>query len=253
VMPALPAMRPTLISIAHDVIGRLKATGHLQQATEVYEQRLTYYLAAAGATALRRIALPGLLWLIAGVALLRGHRRLLTGAALLELFAFGIGFIPAVPLRDAPPMPAAIAQIKKLDPENRWLVAANFEVFPANVGTTYSVRDVVSYDVLTSRSRTDELIKAGYDPLLHTIPPQLSPSNIAALARLGVRFIINRDGSVTEIPNPIAQPIPANSRPDGIELGFVISLLALAISIGWLRLYRSSFDTIPSWSSNVRS
>jgi hypothetical protein len=253
VLPALPPMRPTLVSIAHDVIERLKATGHLQQATSVYEQRLTYYLAAAGATALRRIALPGLMWLIAGIALLRGKRKLVIGAALIELFAFGIGFIPSVPIGDVPPMPAAIAQIKKLDPDNRWLVAANFEVFPANIGTSYGVRDVVSYDVLTSKRRTEELIKAGYDPLLHTIPLQLSPDNVAALARLGVRFVINRDGSVTEIPDAFPQPLPTNARPDGIELGFVISLLAFGICIGWLRLYRSSFDTIPSWSSNVRS
>ena len=110
------------------------------------------------------------------------------------------------------------------------------------------MRDVVSYDVLTSKSRTEQLIEAGYDPLLHTIPPQLSPANVTALARLGVRFLIHRDGSVSEIPNAIPQPIPANARPDGVELGFVISLLAFALSVGWLRLYRSRFDAIPSWS-----
>lgn len=248
IIPALPPMRPALISAAHDVIGRLKATSHLQQATTVYEQRLTYYLAAAAVTALRRIALPGLMWLIAGIALLRGNRRLVIGAALLELIAFGLGFNPAVPLNEAPPMPAAIAQIKRLDPANHWLIAANFEVFPANVGTNYGVRDVVSYDVLTSKERVEQLIDAGYDPLLHTIPQQLSPTNITALARLGVRFVINRDGSVSEIPNPIPQPIPSNTRPDGLELGALISLIALALCAGWLRLYRSTFDTIPSWS-----
>lgn len=248
ILPALPPMRPTLIAIAHDVIVRLKATGNLQQATSVYEQRLTYYLAAAGTTALRRIALPGLLWLIAGIALLKGNRKLVTAAAIIELLAFGLAFNPAVPLNDAPPMPAAIERIKQLDPDNRWLIAANFEVFPANAGTNYGVRDVVSYDVLTSKSRTEQLLEAGYDPLLHTIPPQLSAANVTALGRLGVRFLIHRDGSVSEIPNAIPQPIPANARPDGVELGFVISLLAFVLSVGWLRLYRSRFDAIPSWS-----
>lgn len=249
VLPALPPMRPTLVSYAHMLIEQLKARGHLQQATAVYEQRLTYYLAAAGTTALRRIALPGLLWLIAGIALLLGRRNVVIGAALLELFAFGVGFNPAVPLDAAPPMPAAIAQIRKLDPRGHWLIAANFEVFPANLGTSYGVRDVVSYDVLTSRARTEQLLPAGYDPLLHTMPPAPDP---AVLARLGVRFVINRDGSVTEVPHPIPQPMPVNARPEGIEIGAIVSLLALGLCVGWLRLYRTSSDTILTWS-NVRS
>jgi hypothetical protein len=181
--------------------------------------------------------------------LILGRHRIVVLAALTELFAFGLGFNPAVPLSDAPPIPSAIAKIKSLDPHDRWLIAANFEVFPANLGTNYGVRDVVSYDVLTSKQRTDELLAAGYDPLLHTIPQQLSPANLAALARLGVRYVINRDGSVTEIPNTIPQPIPANNRPAGIELGAMLSLIAFVLCIGWLRLYRSTSDAIPTWSA----
>jgi hypothetical protein len=237
VLPALPPMRPTLLSITHHMIDMLKARGHLQQASAVYEQRLAYYLAAAGMTALRRIALPGLLWLIAGIALLKGNRQLVTAMALLELITFGLGFNPSVPIAEKPATPNAVIAIKQKDPTNRWLIAANAEVFPANIATAYGLRDVVSYDTLTSKSRTEELIAAGYDPVLHTIPLQLLPANLAALERLGVRFVINRDGSVTELPNVIPQPIPVNTRPDGIELGAIISLLALALCIGWLRLY----------------
>jgi len=240
IAPALPPMRPALIALAHNMIDTLKARGHLQQASAVYEQRLAYYLAAAGMTALRRIALPGLLWLIAGIALLKANRRLLTIAALLELITFGLGFNPAVRIAEAPVTPLAVTQIKAKDPTNRWLIAANVEVFPANIATSYGLRDVVSYDVLTSKKRTEQLMEAGYDPILHTIPPQLSPANLAALERLGVRFVINRDGSVTELPKAIPQPMPANTRPDGIELGAIISLLALALCAGWLRLYRST-------------
>ena len=247
ILPALPPMRPTLIAIAHNMIDMLKARGHLQQSTAVYEQRLAYYLAAAGMTALRRIALPGLLWLVAGIALLKGNRQLVIGAALIELITFGLGFNPSVPITDTPATPIAVAQIKQRDPGNRWLIAANVEVFPANIAPNYGLRDVVSYDSLTSKSRTEELIAAGYDPVLHTIPAQLSPANLGALARLGVRFVINRDGSVSELPNAISQPMPANARPDGIELGAIISLLALVLCIGWLRLYRSTeTGVIPS-------
>lgn len=240
VLPALPPMRPTLMSITHDMIDVLKARGHLQQASAVYEQRLAYYLAAAGMTALRRIALPGLLWLIAGIALLKGNRKLVTAVALIEIITFGLGFNPSVAITEAPATPNAVMQIRQRDPNNRWLIAANAEVFPANIATAYGLRDVVSYDTLTSKAHTEELLAAGYDPVLHTIPPILSPANLAALERLGVRFVINRDGSVTELPNAIPQPIPANTRPDGIELGAVISLVALALCIGWLRLYRST-------------
>jgi len=248
ILPALPAMRPTLISIAHDLIAQLQSRGHLQQSAAVYEQRLSYYLAAAGTTALHQLALQGLTWLVAGIGLLLGKRRVVIFGALAELFAFGVGFNPSVPLREAPPMPPAIAEVKRLDPTNRWLIAANFEAFPANLGTNYGVRDVVSYDVLTSKPRVEQLLAAGYDPLLHTIPPTLTPDNMHALARLGVRWVIDQRGNLVEVPNPIPQPMPANTRPDGIELGALISLAALALSIGWLRLYRSSFDAVPTWS-----
>ncbi len=243
--PLLPSMRPVVVSVAHDGIELLRARGHLRQPPAIYEQRLTYYLAAAGITTLRRVALPGLLWSIAGLALFLGKRRVFVAAALAELLAFGIGFNPAVSLRLAPAMPPAIAQIKQLDPENRWLIAANFEVFPANIGTNYAVRDVVSYDVLMPKEHVEQLLPAGYNPALHTIPQQLSPANISALGRLGVRFIINSDGSVSEVPNPTLHPMPQNEHPAGLELGAIVSLLALGLSLGWLRLYRSTADAVP--------
>jgi len=244
IVPLLPAARPALVSLIHGVIEQLRARGHMQQSAAVYEQRLSYYLAAAGTTSLRRVALPGLLWIAAGIALFLGRQRTFALAALAELIAFGIGFNPSVSLNEAPPMPPAIAEIKRLDPENRWLIAANAEVFPANLGTNYAVRDVVSYDVLMPMDHVEQLLHAGYDPRVHTIPPQLSPENLHALARLGVRFVINGDGSVTQIPNPALHPMPANRAPAGIVAGALVSLLAIGLSIGWLRLYRSTFDSV---------
>jgi hypothetical protein len=258
IAPILPLARPLLSSIAHEGIAQLQTRGHLHQPAAVYEQRFAGYLAAAAATALRRIALPGLMWLIAGIALLcrTGNRAcppgtdrrdrlsyiIVSAAAVGELVAFGLGFNPAVSMREAAPMPEAIATIG-----SQSLIAANFEVFPANLGTVYGVRDVISYDVLTSRSRVEELIDAGYDPRLHSIHPQLSPANVAGLARLGVRYVVSRDpvpnakpvaDMLWEIPHPIPHRLPANTSPDGLLLGAVISLVALILAAGWLRLFR---------------
>lgn len=254
-LPSIPAARGPLTSVARGGIEQLRARGHLRQAAAVYEQRLAYYLDAAGLTTLRRAAIPGACWLLAGVALalpLQRRALLLTIAAGAELFAFGVGYNPAVQMTDVPPEPEVVRTIRQLDPERQFLLAEHFEVFPANLATLYGVRDAISYDALNTKQRVEQLIPAGYDPLLHTFNPILSPEQVQRLGTLGVRFVLSRGdvagaqraaGSpapavgVYEIPNAVPSPPPANRRPPGFVAGAVISLLALLTSAVWLRLY----------------
>ncbi|HJQ41429.1 MAG TPA: hypothetical protein VKB93_30175 [Thermoanaerobaculia bacterium] len=229
VFPASPAARPALTNLARIRIAQLRASGHLQQPAEVYEQRLAYYLAAAGTISVRRVAVPGALCLLAGISLLMRRRRTLvfSAAAVAELIAFGIGFNPAVRMTAYPPLPFAAA-----DP-----IASNLEVFPPNLGTMYGLRDIVSYDVLMSRARVEQLTAAGYNPLTHSFNPMLSLEEKRSLGALGVRSFISRAG-VEALPATAPPPIPANDPPRGIVAGVIVSLIALALSAGWLRLYR---------------
>ena len=254
VMPLVPAARATLGRVARTGIEELRQRGHLRQPREVYERRLDGYLSAAGLTTLRRLAIPGACWLLAGVALLASRRRvlLLSTAAAVELFAFGVGFNPAVRMTDVPPEPDAIATIRRMDPSRQFLLAEHFEVFPANLATLYSVRDAVSYDALNTRTRVEQLLPAGYDPGLHTFNPILRPEEVRALGKLGVRFVLSRGDvagarrlegppapavGVYEIDGVAPSPLPSNRRPAGFAVGLSISLIAVLASAAWLRLY----------------
>ncbi|HUP59243.1 MAG TPA: hypothetical protein VNA69_02360 [Thermoanaerobaculia bacterium] len=239
-LPALSFARPTLTRAARSGIETLRTRGHLLQAAEVYEQRLAYYLDAAATTTVRRVAVPAALWLLAGLALAAHFQRralVVAAAAVGELVAFGAGFNPAVRMNAPPPEPAAIAQVKQLDPARRFLVASNFEVFPANLGTLYGVRDATSYDVLMSKARVEEWKAAGYNPLTHSFNPILSAEQKRAAAALGVRFLLTRDG-VEQLPDAVPQPMPANAPPRRFLGGAITSLLALLGSALWLHLYR---------------
>ena len=253
---ALPIAQPQRVETAARAgVRALQHRGHLRQNDRVYEQRLGYYVSAAGMTALRRLALPGACWLLAGIALARPLRRrmaMLTIAAAGELFAFGIGFNPAVKMTDVPPEPDVIREIRLRDPQRQFLLAEHFEVFPANLATLYGVRDAISYDALNRKPRVEELVPGGYDPLMHTFNPILAPEEVRALGALGVRWVLSRGDvagatriagppppavGVYEVPNAIPHPLPPNHRPPGLILGAVISLLAAAASAVWLRLY----------------
>lgn len=234
IIPALPAARPALTRMARTGIAELRARGHLQQPPEVYEQRLAYYLAAAGATTVKRAALPGALWLLAGVALIAPVKRrelLFAATAVGELVAFGIGFNPAVAMTRFAPPPQAMAGL-----DREFLIAANFEVFPSNAGTVYRVRDAASYDVLMSKDRVEHLKAAGYNPLSHSFNPILTSSEKRALTLLGVRYVIGRAG-VEELPGAVRTPLPPNLLPPHIFTGLIVSMLALIASVTWLRLY----------------
>ena len=251
----LVAPRP-LQNIARTGIDALRERGHLRQAPEVYEQRLAYYLSAAGQTTVRRLALPGACLLLAGIALalpLRRRTALLTIAAAGELFLFGIGFNPAVKMTDPPPEPDVVREIRLRDPERQFLLAEHFEVFPANLATLYQVRDAISYDALNQRPRVEELLPRGYDPHLHTFNPILAPDEVKALGGIGVRWVLSRGEvagatriagppppavGVYEVPDAIPQPLPPNHVPAGLIVGIAISLLAAAASAAWLRLYK---------------
>ena len=256
-----------LKSIARVGITALRERGHLRQAPEVYEQRLGYYVSAAGLTTARRLALPGACWLLAGITLalpLRRRTVLLAIAAAGELFAFGIGYNPAVQMTAVPPEPDVIREIRLRDPERQFLLAEHFEVFPANLGTLYQVRDAISYDALNKRPRVEELLPRGYDPMLHTFNPILAPEEVSRLGSIGVRWVLSRGDvagatriagppppavGVYEVPNAVPQPLPPNNSPTAIILGVVISLIAAAASVAWLRLYAiPSAATLPRTS-----
>lgn len=253
--PHVPAGRTTLSSVARSGIDELRARGHLRQRPEVYEQRLSYYLAAAGSTTLWRLALPGACWLLAGLALafpMKRRAALIVPAALGELLLFGAGFNPAVARTGVPQEPDVIREIRLLDPERRFLLAEHFEVFPANLATLYEVRDAISYDALQTRPRVEQLLPLGYDPLLHTFNPILAPAEVERMGGAGIRWVLSRGDvagalriagppppavGVYEVPNAVPQPLPANHSPPGLILGLVLSLIALAGSAAWLRLF----------------
>lgn len=255
VIPAIPAARATLTSVAQSGIEELRARGHLRQAKAVYEQRLDRYLSGAARTTLRRVALPGVCWLAAGLAVAFSVRRralLLSIAAAGELVVFGLGFNPAVRMTDVAPEPAVIAAVRQLDPARQFLLAEHFEVFPANLATLYEVRDAISYDALNTAERVGQLRPAGYDAVLHTFNPILAPEEVRTLARLGVRFVLSRGDvagatrvagppapavGVYEIAGAVPSAVPANAPPSGLLPGLVLSLLALLTSVVWLRLY----------------
>jgi len=254
-----PLIAPAALTrFARSGIEELRTRGHLRQSAEVYEQRLGYYMSAAGSTTFRRLALPGACWLLAGIALAFPMRRrsvIFTLAAAGELFVFGVGFNPAVSMTSVPPEPDVIREIRLRDPERRFLLAEHFEVFPANLATLYEVRDAISYDALNTRHRVERLLPAGYDPHLHTFNPILAPHEVQNLAGLGVRWVLSRGDvagaervagppppavGVYEVPNAIPQPLPENHSPPGLIPGLVTSLLALFASGVWLRLYTTS-------------
>jgi len=238
-IPALPATRPLVTRTARAGIAELRARGHLQQAPEVYERRFAGYLESAGNTTLRRVALPGALWLLAGIALLAPVRRrelIVAAAAIGELVAFGAGYNPAVRMTNIPPAPRVIQDVRSLDPASRFLVAASQDVFPSNLGTLYGVRDVSQYDALTPKQRVEQLRAAGYDPALHTLPSALTPEQLRALESLGVRFVLTRTG-IQELPGAVPLAPPQNRMPRGVLFGAVVSLLAALAAAAWLRLY----------------
>ncbi|MEA2570604.1 MAG: hypothetical protein QOI24_2605 [Acidobacteriota bacterium] len=231
---ALPTIAPNALArAARAGIARLQSRGALHQPAAVYEQRLAYYLDAAKWTAARRIAIPGVCWLLFGVALTmragRMRTRLAIGALTAELIAFGAGFNPSIRIDEIAPEPPMIAEVKRLDPAHRWLIAAPSEVFPPNLGTIYGVRDVHAYDILTSEAYTRKLLPAGYDPKRWAFPLNPTPEQLHYLSTLGVRYWLSPNG-IVEMKDAIPPALPSNAPPEGIVLGLVVSALGIALA-----------------------
>lgn len=245
-LPSWPAARPGLENVARQGIEILRSRGHLQRPAAVYEERLVFYLEAAGSTTWRRLALPGFCFVLAGLAL--GLTRLppnwrenaLAAAALGELFVFGFGYNPAPARTNLPPAPPALAELQRLDPEGHYLMAAHHSIFPANLATLYGRRDVFSYDVLIDHKRGAALEKAGYDRATRSLRPRLEAEEVAALGRLGVRYVLSEHDvpgarrreypplpqvGIYEIELAEPQPWPGNEPPKGAAAGAALTLL----------------------------
>ena len=205
---ALPALDPPLLMrAAQSGIGHLHRIGLLHQPDAVYQQRLAGYLAAAKWTAFRRIALPGICWIAFAIGLLLAKRRLIAAAAVAELIAFGFGYLPSIRVDAIAPEPPFVRQI-----DARWFVDAPDDVFPANLATLYGVRDVRSYDVLTSESETRRLA---------TTP----------LPQLGVRWwITGPPPRVQELANATLPPPASNAPPEGFGIGLACTIIGLLSS-----------------------
>jgi hypothetical protein len=145
-------------------------------------------------------------------------------AAAVELIAFGLGFNPTVPRVTTIPPP--LAQLRQLDPTHEYFAATSLEVFPANLGTLYGVRDAVSYDSLQSLPRVEALAAAGYDRVTQSLPLTPNP----AMARLGIRWIVTPTG-IVEVPNAQHPPPPRNDPPEGIGWGIVVSAIGAGLSV----------------------
>ena len=249
--PSLPAMKGPLQRIARQGVQVLQQRGALHQAPEVYETRMSQYLARGASTFLRRAALPGILWILAGGALMATTRRasLLTFATVAELLGFSYGYLPAVRTDLVPPPPPVIQDLARIDPERRWQIAASPETFPPNLGTLWQIRDVRSYDVLESSERATRLTAAGYDEQARGFPPAANRDSIDRLGSLGAGFLISRSSFVStrlvggkpppavglhRVESARSIPIPANRPPEGLKAGAALTAAAAALVLGML-------------------
>lgn len=262
-LPMLPPAQGFLAGAAHRGIERLRARGFLRQPPAVYEERFERYLTRGRSTALRRLALPGLFWIVAAIALLRRRRSgaLLVAAVAGELLSFGVGYLPAIRLDRIPRAPPAVRSVVALDPRRLWLIAAAEDVYPANLATLHGIRDVRSFDVLESSERIGRLRRDGYDESTRAFPSTLSDEQRLGLARDGVRFFFSRTppaGSVLvggELPPAVGvyelsgatpRPFPPNEPPAGVRIGGAISLGAALSSLVLVSCARSERRKTPS-------
>lgn len=251
--PALPATRELLVTTARRGITNLQKQQYLRKPAAYYEQRLQTYLAGAQRSAIRRVAAPALFAVLAGVALAsrRNRMALLSAAVAGEMIVFAWGYAPAVPVRERAPIPPVIRDLRALDPQNRFRIAAAPEVYEPNIGTMHRVRDVRSFDELQPHARIERLGPAGYDRRLRAFPPILNPGQVETLAREGVRFYLARSPSpgmrraggapppavgLYELPGATPTDRPKNNAPEGLLLGAIVSAAALGAAV--VLLYR---------------
>lgn len=250
-VPSLPAMRDPLRRVAVQTVEILRERGALRHGPEVYETRMTHYLERGASTFLRRVALPGMLWILGGVALVVRTRRagLLTFAAVAELAGFSYGYLPVVRTDLVPPPAPVILDLARLDPDRKWLLGATPETFPPNLGTIWKTRDIRTYDVLESSERATRLAAAGYDEGARAFSPALNGDSVTRLGSLGVGFVLSRTPFVNSrfvggrpppavglyrLERAISLPFPSNRPPKGIKTGAALTGFALALVVGML-------------------
>ncbi|HJT17007.1 MAG TPA: hypothetical protein VJ853_06460 [Thermoanaerobaculia bacterium] len=206
---------PVIVPIAKRGIAMLQRRHYLRLPAAAYDARLAGYLAGLQIVGLRRIAIPAACVLAFALAT---RKRVVAAATVIEAIAFAYGFNPIIDRSQIAPVPAAIREIERRDPQHQYLLAAAPEVYPPNMATINGLRDVRSYDVLQPRSRVDALRAAGYDAEARAfaVPPRLP----------GVRWFLANDG-LHEIAGAAPQPLPRNDPPPGLALGAAISILAL--------------------------
>jgi hypothetical protein len=243
VAPSLPWLRPHLRSAAFDGIEQLRARGALPHARAVYEARMDRYVANSAWTTLRRAAVPGVALGLAGIALLSTRcRGLLTIAALGELLAFGIGYLPAVHRTSVPGPPPAIVDLRNADPMREWTFVCTDASFPSDLATHYGLRDISAYDALNVSPSVPLLRKTGWDFTKGAFGAPLTEASVQQLADGGVRYFVGRFpvAGTTRVggdPPPgvglyeRADAKPAvwarNIPPTGFRTGIAISLAAL--------------------------
>lgn len=255
-VPSLPAMQGPLQQVARQGVEILRQRGSLRQAPEVYETRMTQYLARGASTFLRRAALPGILWILAGCALIATTRRssLLAVATIAELIGFSLGYLPAVRTDLIPPPPRVIQDLARLDPDRKWQMAATPETFPPNLATLWQIRDIRTYDVLESSERATRLAAVGYDEETRGFASSESRDSVDRLGSMGVAFLLSRTPFVNTRPDegkpPPAVglyrvlttrfvPFPANRPPKGLKTGAGVTAAAMALILGMLVSCRS--------------
>jgi len=247
VLPSLGVSRGPLTETARRGIALLQARGHLRQPAEVYERRLEGYIAASAATTRRRLALPGLFWILGGTALLlRGRRApLLAAACFGEVLSLGVGYLPAVRRSSVPGSPPPIEAILATRPSAGAMIAAAPDVFPPDLATVDGLRDVRMYEYLETRPWAAGLRRCGYDEIARAFPDRPGPAEAACLGELGVRYFLGRTavpGAVRiggseppavgayEIRGARAAPPPRDGPPRGLLAGLATSVAGLVVA-----------------------
>ena len=220
---AAPFAQPLLVRAARAGIATLQKRQYLRLPSAIYEARLAGYLGGFAAVALRRIAIPAGCVFIAAIALQRSSRIAVAAAIVVEMTVFAYGFNPVIDVASVAPVPPAIQEVARRDPDRRFLIAAAPEVYPPNMGTIDAVRDIRSYDVLQPRSRIEAMRRDGYNSDLRAFAAPPPPT-------LGVRWYLTNDG-VHEIAGAVRQPWPQNAPPEGLAAGALISIAALVAAI----------------------